>query len=41
MADKKLDYLQSAMKTINKVETLPKDNPSLFLLRGLLKFSLG
>jgi tetratricopeptide (TPR) repeat protein len=29
------------MKTVNKVEKIPENNPSLCLIRGLLKFSLG
>jgi tetratricopeptide (TPR) repeat protein len=41
MVDKKQEYLQSAMKTISKVDKIPENNPSLCLIRGLLKFSLG
>jgi tetratricopeptide (TPR) repeat protein len=40
MKDKKKDYLESAMKTINKVQTI-ENNPSLFMIRGLLHYALG
>jgi hypothetical protein len=29
------------MKTISKIDKIPENNPSLCLVRGLLKISLG
>jgi hypothetical protein len=41
MKDKKMEYLESAMKTLSKV-TLPiENNPSLFLVRGFLNYALN
>lgn len=43
MKDKKREYLESAMKTIRKEEKEKKieNNPSLFMIRGLLHYALG
>ena len=40
MKEKKKEYLESAMRTIAKVETI-ENNPSLFMIRGLLHYALG
>lgn len=40
LKDKKREYLESAMRTIKKVETI-ENNPSLFMIRGLLHYALG
>lgn len=40
LKDKKKEYLESAMRTIKKVETI-ENNPSLFLIRGLLHYALA
>lgn len=40
LKDKKKDYLESALRTVKKVETI-ENNPSLFMIRGLLEFALG
>ncbi len=40
MKEKKREYLESAMRTINKVETI-ENNPSLFMIRGLLHYAMG
>ena len=40
MKEKKREYLESAMRTIKKVETI-ENNPSLYMIRGLLYYALG
>ena len=40
MKDKKKEYLESAMRTIKKVETI-ENNPSLYMIRGLLHYALN
>ncbi len=39
MKEKKRSYLESAMKTISKHETID-NNPSLYMIRGLLHYAL-
>ena len=38
---KQEEYLQSALKTINKCEKEIENNPSLFLVRGFIYYALG
>lgn len=40
MKEKKKEYLESAMRTIAKVETI-ENNPSLYMIRGLLHYALS
>lgn len=40
MIQKKMEYLDNAMKTLSKVTAPIENNPSLFLVRGFLNYAL-
>ncbi len=41
MKTKQREYLESAMKTINKCEKKIENNPSLHLVRSFIYYALG